>query len=140
MIEKKDFTYGNEEEYIDDAYVYSNDDIVLVIAEDIFDDDTIAYANKLVSKYNNERSSLFNQMLDKGLRESYSVSDYSDEYVMNNIGRPQIKIDMKKTDLTPNMKYQYIGEIDFCENEIDGHIVIAEFGDDLNIIRVYIDG
>ena len=73
-------------------------------------------------------------MLKIRLKEFYSsVYNYSDEYIKNNIGRPQIKIDFKKDDSHPNWKFQYAGIIDFCESKLDEHIISIEFVDDLKL-------
>lgn len=133
-MRKDEFTYGNSALYIEDRYVFECDKYIITICKDIFDDDTIEYANKIVEKYNQEQDKIFNHMLDNGLRDFYnSAYNYSDEYIKNNIGRPKITIDSKKDESHPNWKFQYAGIIDFCESKLDEHIISIEFVDELNL-------
>lgn len=133
-MKKDEFTYGNSALYIQDKYVFECNKYIIIIWKDIFDDDTIEYANKIVEKYNQEQDKIFNHMLDNGLRDFYnSAYNYSDEYIKNNIGRPQITIDSKKDESHPNWKFQYAGIIDFCESKLDEHIISIEFVDELNL-------
>lgn len=133
-MKKEDFKYGYPEYYIEDKYVFESKECLIIINKDIFDEETVEYANRIIEKYVKEKNKILDVMLKIRLREFYSsVYNYSDEYIKNNIGRPQIKIDFKKDDSHPNWKFQYAGIIDFCESKLDEHIISIEFVDDLKL-------
>ncbi len=133
-MKKEDFKYGYPEYYIEDKYVFESKECLIIINKDIFDEETVEYANRIIEKYVKEKDKILDVMLKIRLREFYSsVYNYSDEYIKNNIGRPQIKIDFKKDDSHPNWKFQYAGIIDFCESKLDEHIISIEFVDDLKL-------
>lgn len=133
-MKKEDFKYGYPEYYIEDKYVFESKEYLIIINKDIFDEDTVEYANRIIEKYVKEKDKILDALLKIRLREFYSsVYNYSDEYIKNNIGRPQIKIDFKKDDSHPNWKFQYAGIIDFCESKLDEHIISIEFVDDLKL-------
>ena len=133
-MKKDDFKYGYPEYYIEDEYVFESKEYLIIISKDIFDEETIEYANKIIEKYIKEKDKILDVMLKICLRDFYSsVYNYSDEYIKNNIGRPQIKINFKKDDSHPNWKFQYAGIIDFCESKLDEHIISIEFIDDLKL-------
>ena len=141
-MKKEEFRYGYPEYYIEDKYVFESKDYLIIINKDIFDEETVEYANRIAEKYINEKDILLNGLLDRGLREFYSsVYNYSDEFIKNNIGRPRIKIDYKKDDSHPNWKFQYAGIIDFVESKLDEHIISIEFVDDFNLAEhIQMDG
>lgn len=133
-MKKEDFKYGYPEYYIRDKYVFESKECLLIINKDIFDEETVEYANRITEKYVKEKDKILDVMLKIRLREFYSsLYNYSDEYIKNNIGRPQIQIDFKKDDSHPNWKFQYAGIIDFCESNLDEHIISIEFVDDLKL-------
>ena len=133
-MKKEDFKYGYPEYYIEDKYVFESKECLIIINKDIFDEETVEYANRIIEKYVKEKNKILDVMLKIRLREFYSsVYNYSDEYIKNNIGRPQIKIDFKKDDSHTNWKFQYAGIIDFCESKLDEHIISIEFVDDLKL-------
>ncbi len=133
-MKKEDFTYGSAKYYIDNAYVLETKNYLLIIEEDIFDEDTIKYANEIIKKYEKEKNEILEYMIKKRLREFYRpIYNYSDEYIKTNIGRPLIKIDCKKDNTHPNWKFKYAGTIDFFESNLDEHIISIEFIDDLNL-------
>lgn len=133
-MKKEDFKYGYPEYYIEDKYVFESKECLIIINKDIFDEETVEYANRIIEKYVKEKDKILDVILKIRLREFYSsVYNYSDEYIKNNIGRPQIKIDFKKDDSHPNWKFQYVGIIDFCESKLDEHIISIEFVDDLKL-------
>lgn len=134
-MKKEDFNHGSEKYYITDGYVYDNPDYVLIINDNIFNEDTIVYANKLINSYLNRKDEVIEYMLEAGLREFYgSVRNYSDEYIKNNLGRPMVTINSKKDDQHPEWKFKYRGVIDFLESKLDEHIISIEFKDDLVLI------
>ena len=141
-MKKDEFRYGYPEYYIDDKYVFETQEYMIIIYNDIFDEETVEYANRIAEKYTKEKYMILDAMLDRGLKEFYSsVYNYSDEFIKNNIGRPQIKIDFRKDESHPNWKFQYAGIIDFCESKLDEHIISIEFVDDLNLNKhVQING
>lgn len=141
-MKKGEFRYGYSEYYIDDKYVFETQEYLIIIYNDIFDEETVEYANRIAEKYTKEKYIILDAMLDRGLRKFYnSVYNYSDEFIKNNIGRPQIKIDFRKDDSHPNWKFQYAGTIDFCESKLDEHIISIGFLDDLNLDKhVQING
>ena len=131
-MKKEDFKYGNSEYYIEDEYVFESQEYLIIIHKDIFDEETVEYANRIIEKYIKEKDKILDFMLKIRLRDFYSsVYNYSDEYIKNNMGRPKITIDFKKDDSHPNWKFQYAGIIDFCESKLDEHIISIEFVDDL---------
>lgn len=131
-MKKEDFKYGNSEYYIEDEYVFESKEYLIIINKDIFDEETVEYANRIIEKYIKEKDKILDFMLKIRLRDFYSsVYNYSDEYIKNNMGRPKITIDFKKDDSHPNWKFQYAGIIDFCESKLDEHIISIEFVDDL---------
>lgn len=133
-MKKEDFKYGSLEYYIDDEYVFECQEYLIIISKDIFDEETVEYANRIIEKYIKEKEKILDYMLKKRLRAFYnSIYNYSDEYIRNNIGRPQIHIDFRKDDTHPNWKFNYAGIIDFCESKLDEHIISIEFVDDLNL-------
>ena len=133
-MRKEDFKYGYPEYYIEDKYVFESKEYLIIINKDIFDEETVEYANRIIEKYVKEKDKILDAMLKIRLREFYgSVYNYSDEYIKNNIGIPQIKIDIKKDDSHRNWKFQYAGIIDFCESKLDEHIISIEFVDDLKL-------
>ena len=141
-MNKNDFKYESKEYFIDNAYVFEDKNYLLIIDKEIFDDKTIEYANEIIKKYEQEKDILLEYMLEKGLRDFYNNTyNYSDEYIKENIGRPQIRVDYKKDDKHPDWKFQYAGVIEFCESNIDEHIISVEFMDDLKLSEnVQIDG
>ena len=140
-MKKEDFKLGDPNLYISDVYVLNTEDYSLIIDKDIFDDDTVRYAEKIAEEYKNDKDLVLNYALDNGLRDRYSSShDYSDQYIKDNIGRPQIKIYSKKDDKHSEWKFNYAGAFEFCESNLDGHIIIVEFCDDLIMNSVQIDG
>lgn len=133
-MKKEEFRYGYPEKYIDDKYVFETEEYLLIIDKDIFDEETVEYASRIAEKYIKEKDIILDAMLDMRLRKFYSSAyNYSDEFIKNNIGRPQITIDSKKDDSHPNWKFQYAGIIDFCESKLDGHVISIEFVDDLDL-------
>ena len=133
-MKKEDFKYEYPEYYIEDKYVFESKECLIIINKDIFDEETVEYANRIIEKYVKEKNKILDVMLKIRLKEFYSsVYNCSDEYIKNNIGRPQIKIDFKKDDSHPNWKFQYAGIIDFCESKLDEHIISIEFVDDLKL-------
>lgn len=140
-MEKEDFKLGDPDLFIDDAYVLKTEDYILIIDKDIFDDDTVKYAEKITEKYKNNKDLVLNYALDNRLRIFYGSSHgYSDQYIKDNIGRPQIKIYSKKDDEHPEWKFNYAGAFEFCESNLDEHVIIVEFCDDLIMNSVQIDG
>ena len=141
-MRKEDFKYGDSEYYIEDKYVCENQEYLIIIDKNIFDEETVEYANRIIDKYEKEKDKILDYMLKKCLREFYnSIYNYSDEYIRNNIGRPQISINFKKDDSHPNWKFNYSGSIEFCESKLDEHIISIEFVDDLNLSEyVQMDG
>lgn len=116
----------------EDAYEFECQDFKLIISEDIYDDDTIEYAKKIVNKYLTDKDSILNYMLEVGLRDFYKNNfKYSDEYIKKEIGKPQIIINFKKDDKHPQWKFEYSGIIDFCESNLDEHLISIEFSDEL---------
>ena len=128
-MKKEDFNYGNPEYYIEDEYVFESKEYLILINNNIFDEETVEYANRIAEKYLKEKDKILDFMLEICLREFYG-SVYSDEYIKNNIGRPQIRIVFKKDDSNPDWKFQYSGEIVFCESKLDEHIISIDFIDD----------
>ena len=119
-------------EAFEDAYEFECQDFKLIISEDIYDDDTIEYAKKIVNKYLTDKDSILNYMLEVGLRDFYKNNfKYSDEYIKKEIGKPQIIINFKKDDKHPQWKFEYSGIIDFCESNLDEHLISIEFSDEL---------
>ena len=141
-MKKEDFKYGAPEYYINDKYVIVTTEYLLVINSEIFNEETIEYANKIIKKYIKEKEEILNYMLDIRLRKFYNLRyNYSDEYIKNNIGRPQINILDKKDEKHPNWKFEYLGSIEFVENKLDNHIIIIDFLDDLKLREdIQIDG
>ncbi len=125
-MEMKDFKYKDL-----DKYVFEDEDYILVISKDIFDEETVQYANEMIDKYQKEKEIILQHMLEKRLRKFYN--NYSDEYIKRNIGRPKISIDFRKDKYHPNWKFKYAGIIDFIENRLDEHIISIEFIDDLQL-------
>lgn len=141
-MKKGDFKYGDSEYYIEDEYVCEIQECLIIINKDIFDEETVEYANRIIEKYKKEKDKILDYMLKKRLREFYnSIYNYSDNYIRNNIGRPQIRIDFKKDNTHPNWKFNYAGIIEFCESKLDEHIISIEFVDDLDLSEdVQMDG
>ncbi len=138
-MKKEDFKYEDLEKYISNKYVFEDKEYLLLISEEIFNEDTIRYANGIIKKYQKEKDFILNYLLEKGLRKFYN--NYSDEYIKNNIGKPQISIDFAKDDNYPNWKFEYAGIIEFCESKIDEHIVSIDFVDNLKLdTNVQING
>ncbi len=135
-MKKEDFEYGDSEYYIDE------EKYLIIISNEIFNEETVEYANKIIERYEKEKDKILDYMLEKNLREFYnSIYDYSDEYIKNNIGRPQITINFKKDDTHPEWKFNYAGIIEFCDSNLDEHIISIEFVDDLDLSEyVQIDG
>lgn len=52
---KEDFKYGMPEYYIKNKYVFDSQEYFLTISEDIFDDKTVEYANRLIEKLNKKK-------------------------------------------------------------------------------------
>ena len=81
-------------------------------------------------------------MLDVRLRKFYSK--YSNEYIKNNIGRPQIRIIFKRDESHPNYKFKYYGAFEFCETNLDEHVIstdyFVDFDDNLNFHNVSLNG
>jgi len=142
IIKKQNFEYGSPKYYISDKYVLDTEEYIIIIDEDIFDDETIEYVNRIIEKYIQEKNEILNYMLDIDLRDFYSSRyNYSDEYIKNNIGRPQINIFSRKDDAHPNWKFKYAGSIEFLEHHLDDHIISVDFIDDLNLSKdIQIDG
>ena len=132
-MKKEDFRYEFPEKYLKEVYVFENDDYLLTISEDIYDDETIKYANNVCEKYTNSKNDILNHMLESGLREAYQSFNYTDEFIKENIGKPQIQISMKKTDANPNWKFDYFGTLVFLEHKLDEHIIDIEFTDELKL-------
>ncbi len=128
---KEEFKYECPEKYLEDVYVKDTKEYCLVIEKDIFDDETIEYANKIGELYLEKKEEILNVMLDNGLRTFYE--EYTDEYIKQNIGTPQIRIQFKKDESHPNWKFQYAGIIDFVESKLDEHIISIEFSDELEL-------
>lgn len=127
-------------EYIDEKYVLESDEVLLTISEDIFDDETIEYANSVVEKYKKEKDSILDYMLERRLRDFYG-EDHDDEFIKNNLGRPQINIEQKKDGAHPDWNFEYFGSIEFLESNLDEHIITIEFADALRLSKnVQIDG
>jgi len=140
-MNKKDFNYGNKELYIEDNYVLENSQYILIIDSEIFNEETIEYANNLIKKFEKEKDNTLNYMLNIGLRDFYSNFNYSDEQIKSSLGRPQINIIYKKDDKHPDWQFNYFGVIEFCENTLDEHIISIEFIDDLQLDKhVQLDG
>lgn len=138
-MKKEDFKYEDLARYINNQYFFEDKEYLILISEDIFNDKTVEYANEIIKKYQKEKEDILNYMLELRLRNFYSK--YSDEYIKNNIGRPQISIDFAKDETNPNWKFKYAGIIEFCENRIDEHIISIEFIDDLKLDKnVQING
>ena len=135
-MQKEDFEYGDSEYYSDE------EKYLIIISNEIFNEETVEYANKIIESYEKEKDKILDYMLEKNLREFYnSIYDYSDEYIKNNIGRPQITINFKKDDTHPEWKFNYAGIIEFCDSNLDEHIISIEFVDDLDLSEyVQIDG
>ncbi len=135
-MKKEDFEYGDSEYYIDE------EKYLIIISNEIFNEETVEYANKIIERYEKEKDKILDYILEKNLREFYnSIYDYSDEYIKNNIGRPQITINFKKDDTHPEWKFNYAGIIEFCDSNLDEHIISIEFVDDLDLSEyVQIDG
>ena len=116
----------------DGEYEFECHDFKLVIDEDIFDNDTVDFAKKVSNKYLNEKDKILNYLLDIELREFYGKNlNYSDDYIKNNIGKPQITINFKKDKAHPEWKFDYAGIIDFTESKLDEHLISIEFRDEL---------
>lgn len=140
-MKKEDFNYEYPEKYIDKSYVTDSNEYILIIEEDIFDEETIEYANNILNQFIVKKDEIIDTMLDLGLREFYkSLYDYSDEFIKENIGKPRIKI-IYKNDGTKEWKFKYAGVITFLEHNLDEHIIEIEFMDDLKLDdNVIIDG
>lgn len=140
-MKKEDFKYEDPEKYLENVYVYNNEKYTLVIEEDIFDDDAVKYAEKIADTYIKKKDDIITLMLDFRLREFYKeVYGYTDEYIRENIGRPQISI-IFKNENNEKLKYKYFGVIEFLEHKLDEHIIGIEFKDDLELSNsVQMDG
>ena len=139
-MKMEDFKYGDPERFIEDKYVLNDDEFVLVIEKDIFDEETVKYASGIVEKYLKEKDNIIEFLLEKRLRSFYK-NIFSDEYIKSHLGKPQITIISKKDESNPNWNHNYWGAIDYVECELDGHIISVEFLDDLDLIdRVQVDG
>ncbi len=130
-MNKEEFKYGCPEKYLEDVYVKDTKEYCLVIEKDIFDDETIEYANQIIKKYLQCEDEILEWILDNRLREFYD--EYTDEYIKANIGKPQISIQFRKDDSHPNWKFQYAGIIDYVESKLDEHIISIEFFDELEL-------
>lgn len=128
-MKKEDFKYD-----INDKYVFDNQEYLIIIKKDIFDEETIEYASRIAEKYEKKKDNILEHLLNIGLSDFYnSMHNYSNEYIKSHIGRPQININSRKDDAHPNWKFKYAGIIDFCEHKLDEHIISIEFIDDLNL-------
>ena len=76
-MKKEDFKFHVSGYYIE------TDDYVLGINMNEFDDDSINYAKSIINKYLNEKDKIFNEILDRGVRNYYST--YTDQYIKDNI-------------------------------------------------------
>ena len=130
-MKKENFKFRDSENHINDKYIFEDKECLILINEEIFNDETIIYANEILKKYKEEKDKILDYMLEKRLRDFYKM--YSDEHIKENIGRPQIIIDSAKDKDHPNWKFKYAGIIEFCESKIDEHIISIEFIDDLNL-------
>ena len=141
-MEKIDFKYGNVKYFIYNKYVYENQDYLLIIDKNIFDEETVKYANRLIDKFMKEKDEIVDYMLKMLLKDFYSAThNYSEEYIKNNLGKPQIEILFRKDGKYSNWKFEYFGVIEFCETKLDGHIISVEFTDELKLSEdIQIDG
>ncbi|PKL31512.1 hypothetical protein CVV43_02495 [Candidatus Saccharibacteria bacterium HGW-Saccharibacteria-1] len=139
-MKKEDFIYGDADLCIENKYIYKDKDIIIIIPKEIFNDETIDYANTINSKYIKDKDDIFDYMLNNGLREWFGdFSGYSDEFIKNKMNRPQIKILSKENDVNKN--YKFFGIISFLEHDLDEHIIEIEFFDELKLYGyVGIDG
>ena len=130
-MKKEDFRYEYPEKYLEEVYVYDCDDFLLAISNDIFDEDTVQYANNVVDKYIKNKDEMLTTMLNLGLHDFYKgLLNYTDEFIKEKIGKPQISI-LFKNDGNENWKFDYAGVIRFLEHDLDEHIIEIEFTDDL---------
>ena len=137
-MNKEAFTFGNSNYFIEDEYVFESSNCLLTIAKDIFNDETIQYANKLLEKYNTDQERILNYMLDHNLREIYG-SKYTEEEIKNSLKKPIVKIISKNNN--PAYNYNYYGAIEFTNPALDGHFIILDFKDELLFeSNVQIDG
>ena len=138
-MKKEDFKYEDPERYIENKYIFENEDCLITISENIFNEDAINFASTLVEKYKKEKVSIFNYLLDNRLREFYN-GRYEDEYVLNNMGKPQINIIFANDGKNPNLTYKYFCSMDFLEHKMDEHIISVEFLDDFKLRDVELNG
>lgn len=116
----------------EDSYQFECNDYKLIISKNIYDDETFEYAKKITNKYLTDKDSILNHMLEVGLREFYKNNfKYSDEYIKRNIGKPQIIINFKNDGKHPQWNFKYSGIIDFCESNLNEHLISIEFNDEL---------
>lgn len=123
---KNDFNLENE------LYNFETKEYKLSISQDIFDDETVSYAKKIINHLLEEYDSFMNELLDLDLRNIYGEK-YSDEDIKKNIGKPEITVNFKKDEEHSNWKFEYAGIIDFTENQLDEHIISIEFTDNLEL-------
>jgi hypothetical protein len=134
MIRKEDFKLGYPEKCIEDEYVYETEEFLLIIPLKYFDDEMIKYANKIINLYFDKKEEVMDYVVESedGIYEFYNqLYGYSKEFVKNNLGKPWIIIDFKKTEEYPKAKYNYGGQLEYVESNLDEHIIDVEFGDDL---------
>lgn len=121
-----DFNYNGCE------YSLETNRYILVISEDIFDDETVNYANNLIFKIFKNYDNFLDKLLEIDLKNIYG-NKYTDDEIKEKIGRPEIEIIFKKDGEHPHWKFKYSGIINFNENQLDEHILSIEFSDDLNL-------
>ena len=112
-------------------YIKETPEYILEICNDILDDETLKYSEKIIEKYLKEKNKILEYYLDIELREFYNKNfGYTDEYIKENLGRPHIIINFKNNG-NKNWKFNYTGIIDYEESNLDEHLISIEFYDDL---------
>lgn len=98
--------------------MYENSDILLQIPISVFNDEKLAYANKVVEMFPLKRDEILEYLLNSKQEVASFYKDaygWDQEFIKNNLGRPYIIICSEG------------GMLQFIEHNLDEHIIDLEF-------------
>lgn len=121
-MKKEDFNLG-------DYYFESEVDGVLIkIGKDTMNEETVAYANKVLELYLSMKPEIIDFILNDSILDFYE-SSYTKDQIVKKLNEPDITILSDKW-----------GTLTWLNHELDEHIIVVEFDHDMQLSYVSIDG
>lgn len=119
-----------KEDFILRDYDYETEvnGILISINKDSMNEVTVAYASRMIELYLSKKSEIIDYILNDSVLNFYGDS-YSEDEIVSKLNEAKIEIIQENW-----------GKLIWLNHELDEHIIEVEFGNDMELSYVSIDG